>query len=336
MVLNKSKYLNNKPNSTKKDFFGNINVDINVTSTINPLTLSYKGKTTDGDPIEVLVYGDIQGDIIRGFGFAELELNVNNLSPTYCMSRFFILGSATENKISFVGSGDLRNNYQLIGKFEFNSIVVADNDIIRRNESVINGFLSFENPIDTIAPVTLKRLPDALYNKNVTETNVGRILRAYDKELLRIKTRIKMIESDQIIEFARHSALINNSGVFYQNIDQRIYDIEFYRSLLQKCSDILLLEDTEDMFREGIRFFTGAEPTFIDLTNKKMQLGKTRLGKNCYAIDRDIRTFTTKIIINNPEKKIFNRKGLMGFLKIFKPVHINLILQFEDGEIVKI
>jgi hypothetical protein len=332
--IDKSKFLTGKLNLQKIDFSGTIKDETGIISTVNPLSLFFKGFTNQGDPIEITIYGEAQGDLVTGFGFAEIELDSSELSPLYCLSRFSILGSITNDRISLVGKGDLRNIYQLEGSIDFNVDLVADNNIIDKTNTTIKGFLQYKKPHNTLSPVTMKRLPNALYNKSSTETNINRLLRAYDKEILRVKTRIKMIESDAVIDLARHTALINNFSPLISGLSVRLFDIEDYRKVLKKVNDIILLDDTEDMLKEAVRFFTNSDPEIVNMTKFKMKLGSSRLNKDCYAIDRDLRAFTTKIIIKNPKNKNFNKKALIAFLKLFAPIHIKFIIQFEDGELV--
>ena len=334
--LYKSKFIEGSPNLKKLDFLGTINDDSDIISTVNPLYLSFKAVTEDNNLLEFTIYGEAQGDLVTGFGFAEIELSGEDLAPLYLLSRFSVIGSTTNDKVSLVGTGDLRNIYQLAGLISFNISLTASNSIIDKNNTVINGFLQYENPSSTIAPVTMKRLPNSLYNKNSTETNINKLLRAYDKELLRIRSRIKTIQTDSVIDLARHVALINNFSHLTPDLSPKLFDPEDYRKTLKKINDIIMLEDSEDMLREAIRFFTEAEPEIIDLTKYKTQLGISRLGKDSYAIDRDLLTFTSKVIISNPKKKKINKKAMIAFLQLFIPAHIKLILQFEDGEIINL
>jgi hypothetical protein len=235
-----------------------------------------------------------------------------------------------------VGKGDLRNIYQLAGLINFNVDLNALNSIIDKENTTISGFLQYENPDTTLAPTTMKRLPNSLYNKHSTETNINKLLRAYDKEILRIRSRIKTIQTDTVIDLARHVALINNFSHLTPELSPKLFDPEDYRKTLKKINDVIMLEDSEDMLREAIRFFTDSEPEIIDLTKFKIQLGSSRIGKDTYAIDRDLLTFTSKVIVSNPKKKKLNKSAIVAFLQLFIPAHIKLILQFEDGEIINL
>jgi hypothetical protein len=336
--LNKSKFIKGNLNLKKLNFSGTINndEDANIISTVNPLYLAFQATTEDGNLLEFTIYGEAQGDLVTGFGFAEIELNKDDLAPLYLLSRFTITGSATNDKISLVGKGDLRNIYQLAGLINFNVDLNAKNSIIDKENTTISGFLQYENPDTTLAPTTMKRLPDSLYNKHSTETNINKLLRAYDKEILRIRSRIKMIQTDTVIDLARHVALINNFSHLTPDLSPKLFDPEDYRKTLKKINDVIMLEDSEDMIREAIRFFTDAEPEIVDLTKYKIQLGSSRIGKDTYAIDRDLLTFTSKVIVLNPNKKKLNRSAIIAFLQLFIPAHIKLILQFEDGEIINL
>lgn len=334
--IDKAKFLKGQSNLRKVDFSGLIKNEDGIISTVNPLSLFFKGYTAEGDPVEFTIYGEAQGDLVTGFGFAELELGVNESSPLFCLSRFSVLGSITNDRISLVGKGDLRNVFQIEGTVDFNIDLKAQNNIIDKTETNISGFIQYKKPDSILTPVTMKRLPNALYNKISPQTNIGKLLKSYDKEILRIRTRVKMIEGDAVIDLARHTALINNFSPLVPDLPVRIFDIEDYRKIFKKINDIILLEDSEDMLKEAVRFFTDAEPEVISMSKYRMKLGSNKLGRDCYAIDRDLRAFTTKIIIRNPKNKKFSKKGLVAFLRLFAPIHIKLILQFEDGELVNL
>jgi hypothetical protein len=334
--IDKTKFLKGKVNLQKINFSGSIKDDPTIISTVNPLSLFFKGFTETGDPLEFTIYGEAQGDLVVGFGFAEIELNTDDLSPSYCLSRFSVLGSITNDTISLIGQGDLRNIYQIEGSLDFNIVVTAQNNIIDKANTVISGFIQHKVPDTTLAPVTLKRLPNALYNKASGDSNIAKLLKAYDKEILRVKTRIKMINNDAVIDMARHTALISNFSVLASDLSPRLFDIEDYRNIFKKINDIVLLEDSEDMLKEAIRFFTDSEPQIIDLSQFKMKLGSSRLGRDTYAIDRDLRAFTVKAIVKNPLNKKFSKAGLIAFLRLFIPIHLKIILQFEDGQLVKL
>lgn len=332
--IDKSKFFNGKVNLHKVNFSGFIKDDPNVISTVNPLSLFFKGYTDDGDPIEFTIYGEAQGDLATGFGFAEIELGTSELSPLYCLSRFTFLGSISPDNLSLVGKGDLRNIYQLEGNISFNIDLKITNNLVDKQNTTINGFLQYKKPETTLSPTTMKRLPNALYNKASTETSIGRLLRAYDKEILRVKTRINMIEKDAVIDLARHTALVNNFAPYASGLPIRDMDIEDWRNAFKKISDIILLEDSSEMLKEAIRYFTDAEPTVIDMSQFRMKLGSSRLDRDCYAIDRDLRAFTVKVIVNNPHNKKFDKKILIAFLRLFAPLHIKIIMEFTDGELI--
>lgn len=189
----------------------------------------------------------------------------------------------------------------------------------------MSSFEDKQKAIEDMLKALIELLPDA-YNKEVTDTNYYKLLRAFALQLSDAKIEIEEIGKNRYLETATTpQAIHDNFGYLVQLKKNPDWDTEKYRNLIKGVIQSLLKGPTKQSMIEGFKLFTNFKTNIYELFKDSDKIDKTAYqGYNP--------KFTFAIEIEKPVDEYVDQEILLRdvnyVVNIIKPAHtltINII-----------
>lgn len=201
-----------------------------------------------------------------------LENTLITLQPHYARQYYFSDGSrgaiVNPMQIQFSTTPDGIHFivvYQTINKTTIN---------IQELEAEVDKKL---NHTDTTLKQLISLLPNT-YNKEVTDTNYYKILRAIALELADAKIEVEKINDNLYLDTAREEAIYNNFGTLINLSKKADWDYEKYKRLVKGVTKSLLNGPTLDSVVEAVKLFTNFNVNLYELYKNYIHIDKGVLG----------------------------------------------------------
>lgn len=151
------------------------------------------------------------------------------------------------------------------------------------NKTTIN-MQELEKEVDlklTHTEKTLKQLISLLpntYNKEVTDTNYYKILRAIALELADAKIEVDKLNDNLYLDTASGPAIYNNFGTLINLSKKADWDYEKYRRLVKGVTKSLINGPTTDSVVDAVKLFTNFNVNIYELYKNYIHIDKGALG----------------------------------------------------------
>ena len=237
------------------------------------------------------------------------------------------------------------SNYFSKEQLDSDKEVIFDNGVNfiiifeEKAESEIN-IKEIEDEIErklSIAEKTLLHLIDLLpdsYNKEVSDVNYYKLLRALALELADAKIEIERLDDNLSLDTAHKGAIYNNFGVLV-NLKKRLdWDYEKYRNLVKGTMKSLLKGPTKESIVDAITLFTSFNPTVAPLN---VNIHEAYKAKNFVTDIGGTYDFVFVVEIEKPLNIILDEKSIYDdanyVINIVKPAHtLSIVVVSLTGE----
>ena len=112
----------------------------------------------------------------------------------------------------------------------------------------------------------MSELPSS-YNREITDTNVYRLLRTLAVEMANAKLEMELIKKDLYLDFAREEAIYENFGALIKLKKKNTWSYEKYRRLVKGVTKSLLSGATLQSVTDALQLFTNFKVSIFEMYN---------------------------------------------------------------------